>query len=52
MWNLLAVSHALHMKRPNYKRIGWHEAEKREAFLQRHPEIAKAVNMEGLNETE
>ena len=51
VWNLVAVNHYWHMKYPTFGRpYGWQmKAVRREAFLERHPMIAKAVNMEGRN---
>lgn len=46
LWNLMAVNHNWHMQWPSFAKISFFEAEKREAFLQRHPMIAKAVNCE------
>lgn len=46
VWNLMAVCHWAHMEWPSYGKISYLEAERREAFLQRHPLIARAVNME------
>lgn len=46
VWNLMAVSHRGHMEWGSYGRIKWGEAERRERFLERHPAIARAVNME------
>jgi len=46
VWNLMAVNHFWHMMWPSYGKISWLDAEKREAFLRRHPMMARAVNME------
>ncbi len=48
IWNLVAVNHLWHMKYPAWgKQKGTAWAGSREAFLQRHPMIAKRINMEG-----
>lgn len=46
LWNLMLVSHNEHMRNGSYGRISNREAAKREAFLRRHPCIAKKLNME------
>ncbi len=47
LWNLVAVNHLWHMKYPAWgKQKGTEWASKREAFLGRHPRIAKKLNME------
>ncbi len=46
VWNLMAVNHDWHMKWPGFGRISFIEANDREAFLERHPAIAQAVNFE------
>jgi hypothetical protein len=50
VWNLMAVAHDWHMRYPSFGKISWLEAERREQFLERHPAIARAVNMEDRNE--
>ena len=47
IWNLMAVDHDWHMMYGSFGKISVLEAEKREAFLERHPMIADAVNMGG-----
>lgn len=46
LWNLLPVNNKWHLRYGSFARISKYEAEKRERFLERHPMIAKAVNME------
>jgi hypothetical protein len=46
VWNLMAVNHDAHMQWPSFGKISYEEAERREKFLQRHPQIARAVNCE------
>ena len=46
LWNLMAVNHDFHMSWPSFAKIRWLEAEKRQKFLERHPDIAKKLNME------
>ena len=41
VWNLIGVSHDRHMMDPYWGRINLLEADRREAFLRRHPKIAK-----------
>lgn len=48
IWNLYLVNHNWHMMYPSFGKITVLEAYKREAFLQRHPAIAKRVNLEEL----
>ncbi len=45
LWNLVAVNHWWHGMHPHRFRMRYLEADKREAFLQRHPMIAKRLNM-------
>lgn len=49
LWNLLAVNADWHMMHPSFGAIRTLEADRREAFLRRHPMIAEALNMEGRN---
>ena len=49
VWNLMAVNHNYHMMYGSFGKISVLEATKREAFLERHPAIAKAINFEGEN---
>ena len=49
IWNLIAVDHDNHMMHGSFGKISVLEAEKREAFLRRHPVIAAAINMEGAD---
>jgi hypothetical protein len=44
LWNLAAVSHDLHMQYPGFGKITLLEADRREAFLIRHPRINKFMN--------
>ena len=46
LWNLLLVNHQFHMKHGSFGRMSEKEAASREAFLERHPCIAKKLNME------
>jgi hypothetical protein len=46
IWNLWAVNHNYHMMYGSSGKISVLEATKREAFLKRHPMIARAINME------
>ncbi len=46
VWNLYAVDHNYHMMYGSFGKISVLEATKREAFLERHPMIATAVNRE------
>ena len=46
VWNLVAVAHWAHIKHPSWGKMTYLEAAKRQAFLERHPCIAAAVNME------
>ncbi len=46
VWNLMAVNFHWHTQWPSFARISHMEAQKREAFLQRHPAIARVVNFE------
>ena len=50
VWNLMAVDHDWHMMYGSFGKISVLEAEKREAFLERHPMIAAAVNMGGADD--
>lgn len=44
LMNLMAVNHHFHMKFDYYGRISYLEADRREAFLRRHPKIANCAN--------
>lgn len=46
----MAVNHDYHMMWPSFAKINWLEAEKRQKFLERHPLIARAVNLEEIDE--
>lgn len=46
VWNLIGVNHDYHLQSGSFGRISFLEAEKRERFLERHPVIAKKINME------
>jgi len=48
VWNLVAVNHSWHMEYPTWgRRKDWQlEARRRESFLQRHPMMARRLNME------
>jgi len=50
LWNLVAVNRGWHMQYPSWGRIPYLEAEKREAFLRRHPAIAARLNNPGGEE--
>ena len=47
VWNLVAVNHDMHMMHPAFGKISILEAAHREAFLERHPTIARAINFKG-----
>lgn len=46
LWNLMGVNHKWHMEHPYFGRIHYQQADRREAFLQRHPMIAAGLNCE------
>lgn len=46
LMNLVAVNHDQHLMHPSALKIRDNEAESRERFLERHPAIARAVNLE------
>ena len=50
IWNLMAVDHNYHMMYGSFGKISVLEATKREAFLERHPMIAAAINMEDADD--
>lgn len=47
LWNLRGVNHNIHLCNGSWGKISLIEADKREAFLQRHPMIAKKLHLEG-----
>lgn len=46
LWNLMPVNHYFHMNNGSFGIISQKEARSREDFLQRHPCIARVLNME------
>jgi hypothetical protein len=46
LMNLKLINHKYHMENGSWGKISYLEADKRERFLERHPLIAKFVNME------